>query len=268
MIKDILLGQYYPGGSFLHTMDPRAKIISLLLWITSTFLLVGPMEYMGLLAVILGGYLLAGIPLRVVARSVKPLWILLIITTLIHAFSTPGEVVYSWRMLAVTREGLTEGFVLSMRLIALILLSSLLTFTTTPIALTDGVERLLQPLERFGVPAHEMAMMMTIALRFIPILLEEADRILKAQMARGADFSRGNLLQRAKNLVPILVPLFLSAFQRADDLATAMEARCYRGGAGRTRLYVLQMRRTDWLIGMVSAAGVGVFIFRKASQWL
>lgn len=263
MIKDILLGQYYPGTSFIHRLDSRGKIICLLLWITISFLMLRPLEYACFLAVILGGYKLANIPLATIRRSIKPLWILLTFTAVMHAFSTPGEVLYSYRFLAVTKEGLEQGIVLSARLVSLILLSSLLTFTTTPIALTDGVERLLQPLQRFGVPAHEMAMMMTIALRFIPILLEEAERIMKAQMARGADFSKGNLVQRAKNMVPLLVPLFLSAFQRADDLATAMEARCYRGGEGRTRMHVLRLEARDWCSLSLSAAILAGAILRK-----
>ena len=191
--------------------------------------------------------LLSRLPLMLVLKSIKPLWIIIVLTMVIHMFTGQGEnVIFSWKFFKVTQEGLEMGLKMSMRLILLLLISSILTFTTSPIVLTDGIEALLRPFKRFGVPAHELAMMMTIALRFIPTLLEETDRIMKAQTARGADFSSGNLMQRAKNMLPLLIPLFISAFRRADDLAVAMEARCYRGGEGRSRMHELVYYGRDY----------------------
>ena len=197
-----------------------------------------------------------------VLKSIKPLWIIIVLTMVIHMFTGQGEnVIFSWKFFKVTQEGLEMGLKMSMRLILLLLISSILTFTTSPIVLTDGIEALLRPFKRFGVPAHELAMMMTIALRFIPTLLEETDRIMKAQTARGADFSSGNLMQRAKNMLPLLIPLFISAFRRADDLAVAMEARCYRGGEGRSRMHELVYYGRDYAaLATVVLIGLMAFI--------
>ncbi|MCX7667766.1 MAG: energy-coupling factor transporter transmembrane protein EcfT, partial [Atribacterota bacterium] len=197
---------------------------------------------------------ISGVPVRLVFKSLKPLWIIVFLTLGIHIFTTPGNVIYQIGPLTATKEGVRQGLLMAARLVLLIAVSSLLTFTTSPIALTDGIERLLSPFKRFGLPAHELAMMMTIAIRFIPTLLEEADRILKAQKARGMDFETGGLIQRAKNLIPLLVPLFVNSFKRAEDLAIAMESRCYRGGVGRTRLRVLTMRTRDYAFLFVSLA--------------
>jgi energy-coupling factor transport system permease protein len=239
MLTDITLGQYYPGNSFLHRMDPRAKILCTMIFIVAIFLAKDIVSY-GLVTAFIGLCVaVSGVPFRMVVRAVKPLWLILLFTMLIHVLSTPGNVVWSWGWISVTEEGLRNGTLMTLRLVYLIGFSSLLTYTTSPITLTDGIESLLSPFRRIGVPAHELAMMMTIALRFIPTLLEETDRIMKAQASRGADFSSGNIWQRAKAMVPLLVPLFISAFRRADDLATAMEARCYRGGEGRTKMHVL-----------------------------
>ena len=250
MLTDITLGQYYPGESFIHKLDPRTKILATLIFISSIFLAVTYTAYGVLTLFVLLTVAVSRLPFKLVARSVKPLWIIILMTFIIHAFSTPGEPLYSWRFLSITEEGVQQGALMSIRLVFLIVVSSMLTYTTSPIVLTDGIESLLNPFRRIGVPAHELAMMMTIALRFIPTLLEETDRIMKAQIARGADFQSGHLLNRAKNLLPLLVPLFISAFRRADDLAIAMEARCYRGGENRTRMHQL-----------VFAAGDGVAIF-------
>ncbi|MCX7779960.1 MAG: energy-coupling factor transporter transmembrane protein EcfT [Negativicutes bacterium] len=245
MLSNITLGQYFPGDSPIHRLDPRTKILLTVLFISSIFLAESYAAYLLLALFTAVVIVLSRIPAPLVFRSLKPLWILIIITVLIHVFTTPGTVLWSYNILTVTREGIEQGSLMAARLVFLIAFSSLLTFTTSPIALTDGIERLLRPFRRIGVPAHELAMMMTIALRFIPTLLEETDRIMKAQMARGADFGSGGLFRRAQSLVPLLVPLFISAFRRADELATAMEARCYRGGENRTRMKQLKMGGRD-----------------------
>ena len=245
MIGNITLGQYFPGQSFLHLLDPRTKILATLLFISGIFLAENYLSY-GLIATfVLLTIVVSEIPAKLIVRSLKPLWIIIIFTLGIHIFTTPGEVIYGYSFMTITWEGLRQGILMTTRLVFLIVMSSLLTFTTSPIVLTDGIERLLNPFRRFGLPAHELAMMMTIALRFIPTLLEETDRIMKAQMARGAEFSSGNLFKRAKSMVPLLVPLFISAFRRADELATAMEARCYRGGESRTRMKELRFSSRD-----------------------
>ncbi|VBB04868.1 abc/ecf transporter transmembrane component [Lucifera butyrica] len=258
MLTDITLGQYFPGNSFVHRLDPRTKIIATILFISSIFLAERYLAY-GLLA----GYvvlitLVSRIPFRFVLRSIRPLWFIILLTLGIHIFMTPGKIVYTFGPLIATMEGIRQGLLMAFRLVLLIVVSSLLTFTTSPIALTDGIEQLLNPFRRFGLPAHELAMMMTIALRFIPTLLEETDRIMKAQMARGADFGSGNIFKRAKNMVPLLVPLFISAFRRADELATAMEARCYRGGENRTRMKELQLAGRDWLAAFTLILIIGL----------
>lgn len=198
-------------------------------------------------------------------RAVKPLWIIIVFTLTIHIFTTPGEVLWQWGWLVVSKEGLRLGGMMTARLVFLIMFSSLVTYTTSPIVLTDGIEQILNPFRRIGVPAHELAMMMTIALRFIPTLLQETERIMKAQTARGADFGSGNLVSRAKAMVPLLVPLFVSAFRRADELAVAMEARCYHGGEGRTRMHELVYGRLD-IIAFVGTAAV--FFLLAGLRWL
>ncbi|NCD08411.1 MAG: energy-coupling factor transporter transmembrane protein EcfT [Negativicutes bacterium] len=264
MLTDISLGQYYPGSSFIHKLDPRTKILSAIAYIIAVFLAAGPASYGVVVAFIFAVIALSRLPFLLVIKSIKPLWIIILLTMWIHVFTGQGEVLWSWKYLTVTREGLAMGFKMSMRLILLLMISSILTFTTSPIVLTDGIEALLKPFKKIGVPAHELAMMMTIALRFIPTLLEETDRIMKAQTARGADFSSGNIVKRAKNMLPILVPLFISAFRRADELAVAMEARCYRGGEGRTRMHELCYQQRDTM----AAAGVALLIVAMISlKW-
>lgn len=265
MLTDITLGQYFPGKSLIHQLDPRAKIICVLLFISSIFVGESYAAY-GLMAAFVAVVLaLSSIPPAMILKSLKPLWIIIILTVGIHVFTTPGQAIYELGPLAVTAEGLRQGFLMSTRLILLIVISSLLTYTTSPIALTDAIERLLKPFEKIGLPAHELAMMMTIALRFIPTLLEETDRIMKAQMARGADFASGNLLRRAKSMVPLLVPLFISAFRRADELAVAMEARCYRGGENRTRMKELRHTAKDWAAYAVMGLMILILIYLRAT---
>jgi len=245
MLTDITLGQYYPGDSLLHRLDPRTKLVCTLLLITGIFLAEHYLAYLAVVTFSILVVALSKVPPTLYLRSLRPLWLIIIFTIGIHILTTPGTLLYKLGPVAITQEGFSRGFLLSVRLVLLIVISSALTFTTSPIALTDGIERLLSPLQRIGVPAHELAMMMTIALRFIPTLLEETDRIIKAQTARGADFSSGGILKRAKSLVPVLVPLFISAFRRADELAVAMEARCYRGGQNRTRMKALRFGAAD-----------------------
>ena len=253
MLTDITLGQYFPGDSLLHRMDARVKIILLFFYIVGIFLFDNNICY-GLntaLAVLL--VFLSGVSLRMVLKSIKPLWWILILTFVIQLFTVPGEVLAKLWIFNITYEGLVKGFLISLRLVLLIGVSSLLMLTTSPLMLTDALESLFRPLKPFGFPAHELAMMMTIALRFIPTLMEETDKIIKAQKSRGSDIGEGNFLAKVKSMIPILVPLFISAFRRADDLAMAMEARCYHGGEGRTRMKAMRMHKADgWAIGSMS----------------
>jgi energy-coupling factor transport system permease protein len=247
MIRDITLGQYYPGYSILHKLDPRLKIFVTLIYITSLFIV---KDFWGYIAVALGIGTVIGlskVPPRFILRGLKPILVIIIFTFALNMFMTSGKTLWQWGFVRVTEEGLHNAVFMALRLIFLIIGSSLLTLTTKPMKLTDGIESLLNPFRRFGLPAHELAMMMTIALRFIPTLLEETDKIMKAQQSRGADFESGSIFRRAKALVPLLVPLFVGAFRIAQDLAMAMEARCYRGGEGRTKLNALKYRRRDGL---------------------
>jgi len=266
MLADIMLGQYFPGNSVIHNLDPRTKIISTILFISSIFLAENYQAY-SIVAIFVGAIIIiAGIPIIMILRSLKPLWIIILLTMLIHIFTTPGTAIYFLGPLTVTQEGVHLGMLMSIRLMFLIVISSLLTFTTSPVTLTDGIERLLKPFKKIGLPAHELAMMMTIALRFIPTLLEETDRIMKAQMARGADFTSGNIVRRARNLIPLLVPLFISAFRRADELATAMEARCYRGGDHRTRMKQLKVTNQDWVAYGILLLLIGLLVMVRVNK--
>lgn len=246
MIKDITIGQYIPGDSPVHKLDPRIKIIITFAFITLLFVVGNYFSYLYIVAFMAFVLALSKISVNYIFRGLKPLVVIIALTVILNAFMTQGEVLYKFWGFAITREGLYQAGFMGLRLIFLITGASLLTLTTSPIALTDGIEKLLNPFKRIGVPAHELAMMMTIALRFIPTLLEETDKIMKAQMARGADFETGNLVRRAKAMVPLLVPLFISAFRRADELAVAMEARCYRGGENRTRMKQLRLEFRDY----------------------
>ncbi len=245
MLKDITLGQYYPVASPVHRLDPRVKLMGTLIFLISLFVADRWPCYL-LATLFLGGCIrVSRVPLGYILRGLKMVIFLLMFSVAFNVFLTPGEVLVQAWIFRITREGLLQGAYMAARLIYLVMGSSLMTFTTTPNALTDGMEKGLGFLRVFRVPVHELAMTMSIALRFIPLLTEEADKIMKAQMARGADFESGSLLQRAKALVPLLVPLFISAFRRAMDLAMAMESRCYRGGAGRTKMHPLRYQRRD-----------------------
>lgn len=265
MLKDITIGQYFPGDTIIHKLDPRIKILIIALFIGSLFFIKSFYPYIFILIFIVTALTLSKVPIKFVLKGLKPLSFIILITFFINVFLTKGEVLYSLGPLTVTKEGLYQATFMALRLIFLITGTSLLTLTTSPIALTDGIEKLLSPFSRIGIPAHELAMMMTIALRFIPTLLEETDKIMKAQMARGADFESGNILERAKSLVPLLVPLFVNAFRRADELATAMEARCYRGGENRTRLNELKLDRTDIIVFIIM---LGFFSFIISTRYI
>ncbi len=262
MIKDITLGQYIPGDSVLHRADPRTKMLSIVLY-TAVVLTVN--SYMGYTLVLLFTLLavrISGIPFKYTLKGLKPVLFIAVFTAVINIFFTGGgTLLFQYAFIRISYEGLGATLRMIFRLSTLVIGASLLTFTTTPIRLTDGIENLMAPLKRIGVPIHEMAMMMTIALRFIPTLLEETEKIIKAQAARGADFDTGNFIKRAKSYMPVLIPLFVSAFRRADELAVAMEARCYRGGVGRTRLRQLEITRLDY--GLAA-----VVLFFAAVIWL
>ncbi len=248
MIRDITLGQYYPGESFVHKLDPRIKIIATVLFIIELFIVdnfIGFAIAAAALAIVVA---ISKVPLSFIMRGLKPILLIMIFTFCINIFMVDGKVLWQFGILKITKEGLYMAIFMAIRLILLIIGSSLLTLCTKPINLTDGIEKLMKPLEFIGVPSHEIAMMMSIALRFIPTLLEETDKIMKAQQARGADFESGNIINRAKSLIPILVPLFVSAFRIAQDLAMAMEARCYRGGENRTRLHEMKFSKKDILL--------------------
>ena len=261
MLQDITLGQFFPGQSLIHRLDPRTKIILLFVMIVLIFTAQGWTAYLALTVVTGALIFLSHVPPLTVLKSVKPLMWIILFTLLIHFVSHDGEVLAKIYVFKITTEGIVYGVMISLRLVLLILLSSLLTFTTSPLKLTDATEKLLSPLKKIGVPAHELAMMMTIAIRFVPTLLEETDKIIKAQKSRGLDFESGGVVKRLRSMVPILVPLFLSSFRRADDLALAMEARCYRGGEGRTHMKQLRLTNLDICAAMVVVLLVAVIIF-------
>lgn len=255
MLRDITLGQYMPGNSAVHRLDPRMKILLTILYIAIIFCVKSPVWYVIPLGYVVLAVRVAGLRTRHMLKAIKPLRFLLILTFLLNMFFSTGTTVWlQLGILKITREGFLTALHFSMRLVFLVVGTSVLTLTTSPVALSDGIEMLLKPLKVIHFPAHELAMMMTIALRFIPTLIEETDKIMKAQMARGADFESGNLLSRAKAMIPLLVPLFVSAFRRAGELAMAMEARCYHGGEGRTRLRVLRYTKLDGYALVITAA--------------
>ena len=259
MLNSITLGQYYPADSAVHRLDPRMKILLLVAMIVAIFLCGDLLAYIPVIGVLALASYLSKVPFRLLLKGLRPLRFILVFTFILNLFFLQGETpLLNLGFTVITREALLTAIQYSLRLVLLVLFSSLLTLTTAPVTLTDGLERLLSPLRVIHFPAHEMAMMMTIALRFIPTLLEEADKIMKAQSARGADFESGNLIVRAKAMVPLLVPLFVSAFRRAGELAMAMEARCYHGGEGRTRLRVLRLHRGDFIAALVAAALIAV----------
>ncbi len=254
MLTDITLGQYLPVESPIHRLDARIKIIAVFIYIVAVFLAKSYLSYVvaGLFTLLI--IIMSNVKIKMVLKSVKPLLFIIIFTGLINLFMTGGDdVILKLGFLKITKTGALNAVYMALRLVFLVMGSSLLTFTTSPIMLCDGIESLMKPLTKIDVPSHELAMMMTIALRFIPTLIEETDKIIKAQKARGADFESGNIINRAKSLVPILVPLFISSFRRADELATAMECRCYRGGEGRTRLRELKIHKSD-IVAIITMA--------------
>ena len=246
MIRDITIGQYYPAKSVLHRLDPRTKFLGTLGFLISVFLFHTFLGYAVATAFLVAMIAISKVPVKFMFKGLKAIVMILLITVVFNIILTPGEVLWRFGIIKVTREGLVLAGKMAIRLVYLVIGSSIMTLTTTPNQLTDGLERLLRPLNKIRVPVHEIAMMMSIALRFIPILVEETDKIMRAQMARGADFETGGVIQRAKNMIPLLVPLFVSAFRRANDLAMAMEARCYRGGAGRTKMKPLKYAGIDY----------------------
>lgn len=246
MLKRVMIGQYYNTQSAIHRLDARLKVLLTIAFMVMIFFATNAWGYLALFVFIFAVAVFSNVPLNIIARSVRPLMYILIFTFLLNVLFIQGETeLFSWWVIRVTREALIQAVMMTLRLLYLVMGTSLLTLTTSPIELTDGMERLMSPLKVFRFPAHELAMMMSIALRFIPTLLDEADKTMKAQASRGADFETGGLITRAKNIVPLLIPLFVSAFKRADDLALAMESRCYRGGKGRTSMKVFRLEARD-----------------------
>lgn len=265
MIRDITLGQYYPEQSVVHRLDARTKIVGTLLYIIEIFL-VNSFAGFGLVILALGVLIgISRVPVRFIFKGLKAVVFIILLTFVLNLFMFDGTVLWHWKFLTITYEGLYRSCFMALRLILLIIGTSMLTLTTKPMELTDGLEKLLKPFNRFGLPSHEIALMMSIALRFIPTLLEETDKIMKAQQARGADFESGNLIQRVKNMIPILIPLFVGSFRIAQDLALAMEARCYHGGVGRTRMKEIVFSRRDGVAGVLLAVFLGIVI---ASRWM
>lgn len=265
MIRDITLGQYYPERSVIHRLDARTKILGTLLYIIEIFL-VNSFAGFGLVILALGVLIgISRVPVRFIFKGLKAVVFIILLTFVLNLFMFDGTVLWHWKFLTITYEGLYRSCFMALRLILLIIGTSMLTLTTKPMELTDGLEKLLKPFNRLGLPSHEIALMMSIALRFIPTLLEETDKIMKAQQARGADFESGSLIQRVKNMIPILIPLFVGSFRIAQDLALAMEARCYHGGVGRTRMKEIVFSRRDGVAGVLLAVFLGIVI---ASRWM
>ena len=262
MLRDITIGQHFPGDSLVHKFDPRMKLVLTIVYIILLFAASNPLGLTLSLVFLVAMYGVAKIPFKLITKSLKPILPIILFTAVLNLFFVSGEgepLVHFW-VLNIYAEGLRYAILMAVRVMALIAGTSLLTYTTSPIVLTDAIEQLLKPLGRLHFPVHELAMMMSIALRFIPTLIEETDKIMKAQMARGADFESGNLVQRAKSMIPILVPLFVSAFRRATDLAMAMEARCYRGGSGRTKMKPLHYEARDRVTYLILLVYLGIVI--------
>jgi len=251
MIKDITLGQYFPGESIIHRMDPRVKIVLTMVLMVTLLIIESYVSFLLYAVLVFAAVIVSKVPVKYTLKGLKPIMFIVVFAAIMNIFFTPGTAILSFKFIRITIEGIHLAVKMALRLSLLVVSTSLLTLTTTPIALTDGIERLFEPLKYIKVPVHEFAMMMTIALRFIPTLLEETEKIMKAQISRGADFDSGNIVKRAKSFIPILVPLFVSAFRRADELADAMNARCYRGGIGRTRMNELHLSKIDFITSMV-----------------
>lgn len=264
MLKDITLGQYFPGNSLAHRLDPRTKILLTVLYIVALFCAKWFVSYGLVAALLITAVKVSGVAPKALVRGLKPILFIICFTAILNLFYTPGEVLAAFWIFKITKEGVFTALFMVLRITMLIMGTFLLTYTTSPISLTDGLESLLNPLKKIRVPVHELSMIMSIALRFIPTLIEETDKIMSAQKARGADFESGSLIQRARALVPILIPLFISAFRRADELAVAMECRCYHGGDGRTKLHVLRYQRRDYLVLLAYAAVLaGIIVLRS-----
>ena len=260
MMRDFTLGQYFPGNSPLHRLDPRTKLLAAIVYIVALFLAVWFVSYGAVLLFLAILITISGVPLRVILKSMKPLWVVILLTGLLNMFYTTGETLVTFWIFTITKQGLQNAFFMVLRIAMLVIGTFLLTYTTSPMDLTDGMEQMLRPLSRLHVPVHELSMMMSIALRFIPTLAKETDKIISSQKARGADFESGSLVHRAKALIPILVPLFIGAFRRADELATAMECRCYYGGEGRTKMRVLHWSGRDLTAGFLMLLLLGSVI--------
>ena len=265
MLKDITLGQYFPGNTVAHKLDPRTKILLVVLYIVALFTAKGILAYAIMAACLAICVRISKVGLKQLVRGLKPVLFIILFTGILNLFFTPGDrYLIEWGFLRISDTGLQNAVFMVLRIMLLIMGTFLMTYTTSPISLTDGLERLLNGLKKLHVPVHELAMIMSIALRFIPTLIEETDKIMSAQKARGADFESGNLIQKAKALIPILVPLFISSFRRADELATAMECRCYHGGEGRTKLHVLKYERRDYVaLSIAVLICVSVIVLRQ-----
>ena len=256
MLKDVTIGQFFPGKSPIHRMDPRVKIVLVMVLIVALFLADGVVSYALMIGFLLAVIWISKIPARMVVKGLKPILFIISFTAVLNLFYTPGDYIWQFGFLHISKQGIFVAVKMVLRIMLLIIGTSMLTYTTSPIQLTDGLERLLSPLKKVHAPVHELSMMMSIALRFIPTLIEETEKIISAQKARGADFESGNLIQRAKAMIPILVPLFISAFRRADELAVAMECRLYRGDVGRTRMKQLKVSGVDY-----AAVGISAVVF-------
>ncbi len=268
MLKDITLGQYFPGNSILHRLDPRTKLIGVIVYIVALFLCKQLLSYC-LVALFLAWMIhVSGVGVKAIVRGLKPVLIIMIFTGILNLLYTGGTPIVQWGFLTITVEGVWKAIYMVARIMMLIMGTFLLTYTTSPILLTDAIESLFGPLKKLHVPIHELAMIMSIALRFIPTLIEETDKLMSAQKARGADFESGNLIEKAKSLVPLLVPLFVSAFRRAEELAVAMESRCYHGGEGRTRLRQLKYNRQDFVALLVLALLIAVIVVLRSLHFV
>lgn len=260
MISDITMGQFFPGKSTMHRLDPRIKLCLTVFFIVMIFCAKNFVTMALTILMCVAGIVLSKVPMKLYIKSLKPILFVVAFTSILNLFYGTGEPLFKWGFITITKSGILNSIMIAIRIVVLILISSVLTFTTSPTQLTDAIERLLKPLALLHVPVHEFAMMMTIALRFVPTLLEETDKIMAAQKARGADMESGGMIQRVRALIPVLIPLFVSAFRRAFDLATAMESRCYNGGSGRTKMKILKLGRIDYTTIAACVAFLGVFI--------
>jgi len=268
MLKDITLGQYFPGNTIVHRLDPRTKMMLMVAYITALFLAKGTASYIFMFSLLVLCIVLSRIKPKAILRGLRPIFIIIFITMILNIFFVKGEnILFEYSFIVITKEGITTAVFMASRLIMLIVCTFLLTYTTSPIALTDGLERMLSPLKIIKLPVHEFAMMMSIALRFIPTLIEETDKIISAQKSRGADFETGGLIKRAKAVLPIVIPLFISAFRRADELATAMECRCYHGGVGRTRMKQLRFAGRDYWAFLWGAMVIVDVVSLNINSW-